>query len=84
MAKSSGSLARPIQPMPEFVSAALRQEGLLADYRARPAYQRNDYIGWITRAKRPQTQHKRLEQMLDELRAGGVYMRMEHRPSRRV
>jgi hypothetical protein len=26
---------------------------------------------------------KRLDQMLDELRRGGVYMKMEHRASRR-
>ncbi|HSG43712.1 MAG TPA: YdeI/OmpD-associated family protein [Anaerolineales bacterium] len=24
-------------------------------YNARPPYQRNDYIGWITRAKREET-----------------------------
>lgn len=70
--------------MPEFVSAALRESGLMADYRARPAYQRNDYIGWIVGAKRPETQRKRLEQMLGELRTGGVYMRMSHPPSRRT
>ena len=39
-------------------------------------YQQNDYIGWITRAKRPETRQKRLDQMLAELQTGGVYMRM--------
>jgi hypothetical protein len=38
-----------------------------------PDYQRNDYLSWITRAKREETQQKRLEQMLDELERGHVY-----------
>ena len=77
-----GNLSRPIQPMPDFVGEALIRNSLAEAYRARPAYQQNDYIGWINRAKRPETKLKRLEQMLEELRAGGVYMGMEHRPSR--
>jgi uncharacterized protein YdeI (YjbR/CyaY-like superfamily) len=46
-------------------------------YLARPPYQRNDYLGWITRAVRSETKAKRLEQMLTELRQGRVYMRMK-------
>jgi uncharacterized protein YdeI (YjbR/CyaY-like superfamily) len=46
-------------------------------YRDRPPYQQNDYVGWITRAKLPATREKRLQQMLDELKAGGVYMHMK-------
>jgi hypothetical protein len=46
-------------------------------YRQRPAYQQNDYIGWITRAKLPATRQKRLDQMLAELESGGVYMHMK-------
>ncbi len=76
-------IARPRCRMPRFVREALEAEGLMEDYRARPAYQRNDYLGWILRAKRPETGHRRLRRMLDELCAGGVYMGMEHRPSRR-
>lgn len=38
--------------MPDFVSQALAARGLEQAYRDRPAYQQNDYIGWITRAKR--------------------------------
>ena len=53
--------------MPGFVRQALEQHGLMPAYRARPPYQQNDYIGWITRAKRPETKEKRLAQMLDEL-----------------
>ena len=70
--------------MPDFVVDALTKHGLIDSYQSRPAYQQNDYIGWIKRAKRPETKLKRLNQMIDELRAGGVYMRMDHPPSRRT
>jgi uncharacterized protein YdeI (YjbR/CyaY-like superfamily) len=69
-------LTRPLHEMPAFVRDALAARKLEAKYAARPAYQRNDYVGWITRAKLPETRQKRLTQMLDELEAGGVYMRM--------
>ena len=69
--------------MPAFVEFALEARGLMNAYRSRPAYQQNDYIGWINRAKRKQTQEKRLSQMLDELEAGGVYMKMKHPASAR-
>ena len=36
-----------------------------------------DYLGWIARAKLPATREKRLAQMLDELKDGGVYMNMK-------
>ena len=51
----------------------------MAAYRARPPYQRNDYLGWIDRAKRPETKARRLQQMLDELEQGDVYMKMAWR-----
>jgi uncharacterized protein YdeI (YjbR/CyaY-like superfamily) len=38
-------------------------------------------MGWINRGKQQETKQKRLEQMLDELEAGGVYMNMKHPPS---
>lgn len=69
--------------MPEFIRDALEQNRLLNDYNARPAYQRNDYVGWILSAKRDETRQKRLKQMLDELSVGGVYMKMDHPPSRK-
>ena len=47
-------------------------------YRARPPYQRNDYIGWINQAKREETKQKRLAQMLDELARGDSYMNMDY------
>lgn len=67
--------------MPDFVLTALRERGLLEIYRGRPAYQQNDYLAWIARAKRPATKEKRLLQMLDELAGGDVYMKMPYRPS---
>ncbi len=76
-------LKRPIHAMPEEVRAALEERCLMAAYEARPAYQRNDYLGWITRATKAATQHKRLAQMLDELEAGDKYMKMMYRPKKR-
>jgi hypothetical protein len=78
--KKSPTLRRPIQRMPAFVRRALDERGLLASYRQRPAYQRNDYLGWIARAQRDETKQKRLAQLLDELERGGVYMKMKWRP----
>ena len=75
------NLQRAIQPMSGFIRQALEQHGVLADFMARPAYQQNDYVAWIERAKRPATKDKRLQQMLRELETGGVYMNMVHRPS---
>ena len=66
--------------MPAFVRRALSERGLLERYRERPAYQRNDYLGWIARAVRDETKQKRLAQMLDELERGGVYMKMKGQP----
>ncbi len=71
-------LKRPRYPMPDFVRQALDEKGLMEAYRKRPAYQQNDYVGWINRAKRQETKEKRLRQMLDELEKGGVYMKMKH------
>lgn len=68
--------------MPEFVRPALIQRELMDAYRNRPAYQQNDYIGWITRAKHQETIEKRLAQLLDELESGDKYMKMEYRPKR--
>jgi uncharacterized protein YdeI (YjbR/CyaY-like superfamily) len=51
-------------------------------YRLRPAYQQNDYLGWITRAKLEPTRKRRLAQMLGELSRGDRYMKMAYRPKR--
>ncbi len=72
---------RPINAMPDDVRSRLVADGLLDDYEQRPHYQRNDYLGWIARAKQAATREKRIAQMLDELRVGGVYMKMDHPPS---
>ena len=71
------SPARPRYEMPDYIREALSARGLIDAYRARPPYQQNDYIGWITRAKLEATKQKRLNQMLDELEHGGVYMKMK-------
>jgi hypothetical protein len=77
-------LRKPIQRMPDDVRHPLRTRGLVHAYEERPAYQRNDYLSWIARAKLPSTREKRLNQMLDELEKGGVYMNMAHAPSRKA
>ena len=74
------ALTRPLNPMPEFVEAALRDRGLRAAFDARPAYQRNDWLGWISGAKRDTTRAARLDKMLAELAQGHGYMGMEWQP----
>ena len=74
-------LKRPRYPMLDFVKQVLDERGLMEAYQMRPAYQQNDYVGWITRAKRHETKEKRLRQMLEELEAEGVYMKMKHSAS---
>ena len=64
--------------MPPLIRLALAREGLANAYESRPAYQQNDYIGWITRAVREETREKRLRQMLDELKGGERYMGMAY------
>ena len=70
-------LTREINAMPDDIRAALTSHGVMDAYRSRPPYQQNDYIGWITRSKLAATRQKRLEQMLSELKSGGVYMHMK-------
>jgi uncharacterized protein YdeI (YjbR/CyaY-like superfamily) len=72
---------RPRKKVPAAIRTALSTRGVLAAYNARPAYQRNDYLGWIDAAHRDATKAKRTEQMLRELERGGVYMGMKHAPS---
>src|SRR5262245_997988 len=75
-------LKRERHPMPEFVRRALIEHDLMHAYQERPAYQQNDYLGWIGRAKREATRQKRLLQMLAELGAHNRYMKMAWRPRR--
>jgi hypothetical protein len=72
---------RPSNPMPDHVRQALDEAGLSDAYQARPPYQRNDYLGWISKAVRDETKQKRLDQMLAEHRQGDVYMKMAWQPS---
>lgn len=82
MSPDPQSLQRELHPMPEFVRVALEASGLMDAYHARPRYQQNDYLGWISSGKLEATQQKRLAQMLEELSRGGVYMRMPWSPKR--
>jgi len=77
------NLKRPIHEIPDFVEKALNDHKLIQDFLNRPDYQQNDYIGWINRAKREETKQKRLNQMLEELDKGGIYMKMDHPASRK-
>lgn len=74
------SLKRPLNDMPDFVRDALIARGLMEAHDRRPPYQRNDYLGWIVRAKRQETKEKRLAQMLAELEDGTKYMKMDWHP----
>lgn len=70
-------LKRTVNVMPKEIRDILRSRGLMNAYESRPAYQRNDYLGWIARAKQEETRQKRLNQMLDELEGGKKYMNMK-------
>ncbi|GAB6393582.1 MAG: YdeI/OmpD-associated family protein [Treponematales bacterium] len=71
-------LSREVHDIPDYVCAALDSSHLWERYRARPPYQQNDYIGWISHGKRKETRQKRLAQMLAELRGGSRYMGMAY------
>jgi uncharacterized protein YdeI (YjbR/CyaY-like superfamily) len=77
------NLRRPIQEMPAYVEEAINGRGLMEAYCMRPPYQQNDYLWWIKSAKRPETQQKRLNQMLEELAGGNRYMNMPYRSTER-
>jgi len=78
MYKDISKLKRPLYQMPDYVRDELENRILMDIYYERPPYQRNDYISWITRAKREETRQKRLKQMIDELIDGGLYMKMKY------
>ncbi len=69
------ALTRARHKMTDYIRTALTGHGLMNVYHARPAYQQNDYIGWIIRAKGEDTREKRLAQMLQELEGGERYMK---------
>jgi uncharacterized protein YdeI (YjbR/CyaY-like superfamily) len=80
MPESENTLKRAQNPMPAFVRDALNEQGLMEAYLERPPYQQNDYLGWIARAKLEATKLKRINQMLEELRGGKLYMNMPWGP----
>ena len=75
-ALKKATLKRKRNAMPKSIRTLLVKHGLLALYNARPAYQKNDYLGWIAQAKLETTKQKRINQMLDELKRGDRYMKM--------
>ena len=77
-AEERSRLTREIHPLPAYVEEALKARNLVSAYRRRPAYQKNDYVGWIIRARREETRQKRLAQMLQELERGDKYMKMDY------
>ena len=79
MAPKTAGARRERYPMPDFVLQALKKAKLFDAYEARPPYQQNDYVGWITGAKREETRDARLAQMLDELTRGDRYMKMPYK-----
>jgi len=72
-------LKQKINPMPPEVEEQLVRENLMEAYKRRPPYQQNDCLGWILKAKRPETKQKRIDQVIEELRNGDRYMGMEYR-----
>jgi len=72
-------LKRKINSMPGDMEKRLINENLMDAYKRRPPYQQNDYLGWILKARRPETREKRIAQMIEELRSGDRYMGMKYR-----
>jgi hypothetical protein len=66
--------------MPAWIRDAPVEKDLHDAYAARPPYQRNDWIGWITAAAREGTRRRRLAAMLRELAQGHGYMGMAWQP----
>ncbi len=60
--------------MPGFVKGALAKAKQLDAYKARPEYQRDDYLDWINKAIGQAEKDKRVAQMIEELAKGNVYM----------
>lgn len=76
------TLRRPRLRMPPDVREVLVEKKLMGAYRARPPYQRNDYLAWFARATTTPTRRGRIEIMVNELAAGHGFMTMDWRPTR--
>jgi hypothetical protein len=61
---------RPPHRMPLFMRQAIEEFGLAAAYLARPPHQQNEYISWVTGARKEETRRGRLARVLDELSSG--------------
>ena len=79
MKLDASRLRRKRYAMPDDIRESLARNSLLRAYHNRPQYQQNDYIGWITRAKRDDTRRRRITQMLQELARGDRYMKMAYK-----
>ncbi|MGJ8686073.1 MAG: YdeI/OmpD-associated family protein [Spongiibacteraceae bacterium] len=75
-------LKRKRLAIPPFILSELESTDLMSAYKSRPPYQQNDYIAWITRAKKEVTKQRRLATMLTELGRGDVYMNMAYKPKK--
>ncbi|EUJ53526.1 hypothetical protein MCOL2_11030 [Listeria fleischmannii FSL S10-1203] len=75
---NESNLTREIYPLPDDIHVLLKNYDVLEAYKRRPDFQKNDYIGWIGRAKRKETREKRINQMLTELKEGNKYMNMDY------
>jgi hypothetical protein len=74
------TLKRKVNPVPAKIKTLMNEEGVWVAYQHRPPYQRNDYMGWINKAKLDVTKEKRTRQMIEELKKGNVYMKMKWSP----
>lgn len=82
MPKRAANMKRERHPMPDDILKALEANNLFEAFGSRPPYQQNDYIGWITGAKREVTRISRMAQMIDELKRGHTYMKMKYNPKK--
>ena len=62
------------RPVPGYVKTALAKHKLVDAFRARPEYQRNDYVTWLEAVKLNEQRQQRLAQFISELEKGDVYM----------
>jgi uncharacterized protein YdeI (YjbR/CyaY-like superfamily) len=79
MKMDASRLKRKRYAMPDDIRESLVRNSLLQAYHNRPQYQQNDYIGWITHAKRDDTRRRRITQMLQELARGDRHMKMAYK-----
>lgn len=80
---SERNLKTELNTIHDFIKDRLVKENVLDKYNKRPAYQRNQYIDWITSAKRETTKEKRLNQMIDELKVGDSFRGEKYNPKKR-